>query len=145
MIVNGRKVYQIGMPIHWGFLGRGQQKGGIANILTPTVLDPNSFCPEYKGFLVKLEKAEKGYCHADGPALEVKAVSASAPARPGVKQALRSPSSSTCRSCIGCKACEVACQEWNDLPPSVDRSVGHRLLPDVAGPAVQLLATHQVQ
>ena len=20
-------------------------------------------------------------------------------------------------TCIGCKACEVACQEWNDLPP----------------------------
>jgi len=57
MTVNGRTVYQIGMPIHWGFLGRGKQEGGMANILTPTVLDPNSFAPEYKGFLVKLEKA----------------------------------------------------------------------------------------
>ncbi|MCS7313386.1 MAG: formate dehydrogenase, partial [Acidobacteria bacterium] len=57
MVVDGRTVYQIGMPIHWGFLGQGKQEGGMANILTPTVLDPNSFAPEYKGFLVKLEKA----------------------------------------------------------------------------------------
>jgi formate dehydrogenase major subunit len=56
MIVAGRKVYQIGFPIHWGFIGRGQQKGGLANITSPPVVDPNSFCPEYKGFLVKLEK-----------------------------------------------------------------------------------------
>jgi len=49
-------VYQIGFPIHWGFIGRGKQGGSLANITTPPVLDPNSFCPEYKGFLVKLEK-----------------------------------------------------------------------------------------
>jgi formate dehydrogenase major subunit len=54
--INGQKVYQIGFPIHWGFLGRGDQKGSLANLVTPTILDPNSFAPEYKGFLVKLEK-----------------------------------------------------------------------------------------
>jgi len=57
MMVAGKKVYQIGFPIHWGFLGRGQQKGSLANLMTPTIVDPNSFAPEYKGFLVKLEKA----------------------------------------------------------------------------------------
>jgi formate dehydrogenase major subunit len=56
MQVAGRTVYQIGFPIHWGFLGRGQQRGSLANLVTPTVVDPNSFAPEYKGFLVKLEK-----------------------------------------------------------------------------------------
>jgi formate dehydrogenase major subunit len=56
MMVAGKKVYQIGFPIHWGFLGRGQQKGTLANLVTPTIVDPNSFAPEYKGFLVKLEK-----------------------------------------------------------------------------------------
>ena len=30
--------------------------GSLANLVTPTVVDPNSFAPEYKGFLVKLEK-----------------------------------------------------------------------------------------
>jgi formate dehydrogenase major subunit len=56
MQIGGRTVYQIGFPIHWGFLGRGEQRGSLANLVTPTVVDPNSFAPEYKGFLVKLEK-----------------------------------------------------------------------------------------
>jgi formate dehydrogenase major subunit len=56
MQVGGRTTYQIGFPIHWGFLGRGEQLGSLANLVTPTVVDPNSFAPEYKGFLVKLEK-----------------------------------------------------------------------------------------
>jgi formate dehydrogenase major subunit len=56
MQVAGRTTYQIGFPIHWGFLGRGQQRGSLANLVTPTVVDPNSYAPEYKGFLVKLEK-----------------------------------------------------------------------------------------
>jgi formate dehydrogenase major subunit len=56
MQVGGKTTYQIGFPIHWGFLGRGKQSGSLANLLTPTVVDPNSFAPEYKGFLVKLEK-----------------------------------------------------------------------------------------
>ncbi|MGH9784534.1 MAG: molybdopterin dinucleotide binding domain-containing protein, partial [Terriglobia bacterium] len=57
MSVAGKTVHQIGFPIHWGFLGRGQQLGSLANLVTPTIVDPNSFAPEYKGFLVKLEKA----------------------------------------------------------------------------------------
>jgi formate dehydrogenase major subunit len=54
--VAGRTTYQIGFPIHWGFLGRGEQRGSLANLVTPTVVDPNSYTPEYKAFLVKLEK-----------------------------------------------------------------------------------------
>lgn len=56
MQIAGRKVYQIGVPIHWGFVGRGAQRGSLANLLTHTVVDPNSYTPEYKAFLVKLEK-----------------------------------------------------------------------------------------
>jgi len=56
MQVAGKTTYQIGFPIHWGFLGRGAQRGALANLVTPTIVDPNSFAPEYKGFLVKLEK-----------------------------------------------------------------------------------------
>jgi formate dehydrogenase major subunit len=56
MQVAGKTTYQIGFPIHWGFLGRGAQRGSLANLVTPTIVDPNSFAPEYKGFLVKLEK-----------------------------------------------------------------------------------------
>jgi formate dehydrogenase major subunit len=56
LTVAGQTKYQIGFPIHWGFLGRGRQAGSLANLVTPTIVDPNSFAPEYKGFLVKLEK-----------------------------------------------------------------------------------------
>ena len=35
-------------------------------------------------------------------------------------------------TCIGCKACEVACQEWNDLPPETTVQVGtYQTLPDM--------------
>jgi formate dehydrogenase major subunit len=53
--VSGKTIYQVGLPIHWGFLGR--VKGPLVNNLTPSVLDPNAGTPEYKGFLVNLEKA----------------------------------------------------------------------------------------
>ncbi|HTW22967.1 MAG TPA: molybdopterin dinucleotide binding domain-containing protein, partial [Candidatus Baltobacteraceae bacterium] len=61
MMVDGKKVYQIGLPIHQGF--RGIQEDAHrdartpANLLTPAVTDPNAHTPESKGFLVKLEKA----------------------------------------------------------------------------------------
>jgi formate dehydrogenase major subunit len=55
MMIDGKKVYQIGFPIHWGFAGR--TTGPLANFVTPTVLDANSSMPEYKTFLVNLEKA----------------------------------------------------------------------------------------
>jgi len=52
--VGGRKIYQVGLPIHWGFVGR--VTGPLINNLTASVFDPNSGTPEYKGFLVNLEK-----------------------------------------------------------------------------------------
>ena len=53
--VDGKSVYQIGFPIHWGFAG--VRVGPLANFLTAAVLDPNTWTPEYKTFLVKVEKA----------------------------------------------------------------------------------------
>jgi len=52
--VDGKTVYQVGLPIHWGFVGR--VTGPLINNLTASVFDPNSGTPEYKGFLVNLEK-----------------------------------------------------------------------------------------
>ena len=61
MTIDGKKVYQIGIPIHQGFRGIQEDAGrvprSIANLLSPTVTDPNAFTPEFKGFLVKIEKA----------------------------------------------------------------------------------------
>jgi formate dehydrogenase major subunit len=61
MTIDGKKVFQIGLPIHQGF--RGIQEDADrnartpANLLTPTVYDANAYTPEFKGFLVKVEKA----------------------------------------------------------------------------------------
>jgi formate dehydrogenase major subunit len=55
--VDGKEVWQIGFPIHWGFAGERNHTGPLANMLTPTAMDPNTWTPEYKAFLVRLEKA----------------------------------------------------------------------------------------
>src|SRR5262252_5301243 len=35
-------------------------------------------------------------------------------------------------TCIGCKACEVACQEWNDLPPVATQQTGtYQTMPEL--------------
>ena len=61
MLIDGKKTYQIGIPIHWGYRGIAEDEGVTAltgvNLLSPTVVDPNAYTPEFKGFLVKLEKA----------------------------------------------------------------------------------------
>jgi formate dehydrogenase major subunit len=61
MMIDGKKVYQIGLPIHQGFRGiiedEGRDARTPANLLTPSVSDPNAHTPESKGFLVKVEKA----------------------------------------------------------------------------------------
>lgn len=55
LAVNGKKVHHVGIPIHWGFKGV-TQNGYLANALTPFVGDANSQTPEFKAFLVNLEK-----------------------------------------------------------------------------------------
>jgi formate dehydrogenase major subunit len=61
MMIDGRKTYQIGIPIHWGYRGIAEDEGKTAktptNSLSPAVIDPNAYTPEFKGFLVKLERA----------------------------------------------------------------------------------------
>jgi formate dehydrogenase major subunit len=61
MMIDGKKTYQIGIPIHWGYQGIAEDEGKTAlnpaNQLSPAAIDPNAYTPEFKGFLVKLEKA----------------------------------------------------------------------------------------
>lgn len=56
MTVNKQTVHHIGIPIHWGWESVAK-KGYLANTLTPSVGDSNTQCPEYKAFLVNIEKA----------------------------------------------------------------------------------------
>ncbi len=53
---NGKEVLTVGVPIHWGFVGVAKS-GYLTNSLTPYVGDANSQTPEYKAFLVNIEKA----------------------------------------------------------------------------------------
>ncbi len=54
--VAGQTVEQIGIPCHWGFEGE-TRKGFLANTLSPGIGDANSQTPEFKAFLVNVEKA----------------------------------------------------------------------------------------
>jgi formate dehydrogenase major subunit len=55
--IDGKEIWQIGLPIHWGFASAKNHEGPLANVLTSTAMDPNTWTPEYKAFLVRLEKA----------------------------------------------------------------------------------------
>ena len=56
LTVGGKKVYHIGIPIHWGFVGINTGQNWLANALTPFVGDANSRTPEFKSFLVDIKK-----------------------------------------------------------------------------------------
>jgi formate dehydrogenase major subunit len=54
--VEGKTLHTVGIPIHWGFTGLAKP-GYLANTLTPVVGDANTQTPEFKSFLVKVERA----------------------------------------------------------------------------------------
>jgi formate dehydrogenase major subunit len=56
LMVDSKPTHVIGIPIHWGFTGQAR-KGYGANTLTPSVGDANTQTPEFKAFLVNVEKA----------------------------------------------------------------------------------------
>ena len=53
---NGQTIHTVGLPNHWGFSGVARP-GYAVNTLTPSVGDANTNTPEYKAFLVNIEKA----------------------------------------------------------------------------------------
>jgi formate dehydrogenase beta subunit len=65
--------------------------------------------------------------------LELKRISATTTPAPGIREAEPVAKLIDTSTCIGCKACEVACQQWNDLPPEVTvQSGSYQTLPDLA-------------
>jgi formate dehydrogenase major subunit len=59
LVVNGKEVHTVGIPLHWGFDGL-TKAGYLTNTLTPFVGDANVQTPEFKAFLVNVEKAPAG-------------------------------------------------------------------------------------
>jgi formate dehydrogenase major subunit len=56
--VAGQTVHQIGIPWHFGWL-HPKDGGESANLLTPTVGDPNTMIPESKAFMANVSKVTK--------------------------------------------------------------------------------------
>ena len=54
--IDGKTVHMVGVPLHWGFTGL-TKPGFITNTLTPYVGDGNTQTPEFKSFMVKVERA----------------------------------------------------------------------------------------
>ena len=126
--VDGQVVHQIGLPFHWGFQGRS--KGGIANDLTHMVLEPNVGIEEAKAFTCNVRA---GRLHErDLTTMVVESKSMGQLQRlplnvlntvfsPFKKEPPPPPQSAMgfftdTSICIGCKACEIACKQWNQLP-----------------------------
>jgi formate dehydrogenase beta subunit len=63
--------------------------------------------------------------------LDIVRISATTPPSPGIRTQPTGAKLIDTSTCIGCKACEVACQEWNDLPPETTVQMGtYQTLPD---------------
>jgi formate dehydrogenase major subunit len=58
LLVAGHPAHVVGVPLHWGFTGQAR-KGYGANTLTPSVGDANTQTPEFKAFLVNVEKTSR--------------------------------------------------------------------------------------
>jgi formate dehydrogenase major subunit len=56
LTIDGRKTFHIGIPIHWGYVGIQTGQHWLANALTPFVGDATVRTPEFKAFLVNVEK-----------------------------------------------------------------------------------------
>lgn len=54
--IEGEQVELVGLPIHWGYMGEAR-KAHPTNNLTLSVGDSNTYTPEFKAFLVNVEKA----------------------------------------------------------------------------------------
>ena len=122
--IQGRELHLVGAPYHWG--GAGLATGDSANDLLPIVLDGNVHINEYKvGHLrhpCRPPPARSGAAGARGrlpPAGGGEAVKLDVQTWPAAYAADAKPRKgffTDTSLCIGCKACEVACKEWNHVP-----------------------------
>ncbi len=55
--IEGKVIHQVGMPFNYGWRYPEGATDASANYLTPSVGDANTFCPEYKAFMVNIKKA----------------------------------------------------------------------------------------
>ncbi|MEZ0577043.1 hypothetical protein ACAG65_13600, partial [Halodesulfovibrio aestuarii] len=56
--VHGQDVHLVGLPWHYGWV-TPKNGGDSANLLTPSVGDPNTGIPETKAFMVNVSKIKR--------------------------------------------------------------------------------------
>ena len=120
MRIDGRVVHQVGLPYHWG--QRGLTTGDAANDLAHMALDPNVHIQEVKAFTCDIRPGPAA-ARREARAVDRRParaggrrVSTRAGRRYGEDAQPRVGFFTDTTVCIGCKACEVACKEWNLLP-----------------------------
>src|SRR5260370_35577712 len=63
MMIDGKKVYQIGFQIHQGYRGieedQSRDARTLANLLTPRVYDPKPYTPQVTAFLASRERSSR--------------------------------------------------------------------------------------
>jgi formate dehydrogenase iron-sulfur subunit len=65
--------------------------------------------------------------------LELKRISATPSGATGIREEATVAKLIDTSTCIGCKACEVACQQWNDLPPETTVQMGtYQTMPELS-------------
>jgi formate dehydrogenase major subunit len=57
VVIDGRPVHTVGMPIHWGY--SGEVVGAMVNDLTPMVMEPNTGIHEGKSFVCQLRAGRR--------------------------------------------------------------------------------------
>ena len=140
--VNGATIHHVGLPWHWGY--QGVVTGSVVNDLSAMVGEPNVSIHEGKSFVLQPGEGVMAQT-APGSASPSASPAASPIASPVAMQPTPEPTSTPAATgaaqpanfqgaapfpaepmgfftdttvCIGCKACEVACKEWNGLPSS---------------------------
>ena len=99
-------MHQVGLPYHWGY--NGVVTGDSTNDLLVISEEPNVRIMETKALLCDIEpgRRPRGPAVARGAERENGAAGMSATITGFLTDSTL---------CIGCKACEVACKEWNGL------------------------------
>jgi predicted molibdopterin-dependent oxidoreductase YjgC len=101
---NGQDIDTIGIPIHWGY--EGVAKKALSLTLTPFVGDANTQTPEFKSFLVNVER-----CNGDDLAYQSQdiirrsATNGFTPAPQARDHQEEVAKLIDVTTCIGCKAC----------------------------------------
>ena len=147
--IRGRIVHQIGLPYHWG--NRGCVTGDSANDLISFVADPNVIDSGVEGADRRIStgaaqpQAARGTSRRGRTGRRARSAGRGVGRSPGEGEGPEMPKGffTDTTVCIGCKACEVACKQWNQLPDDGMFFSGH-VLRQHGGPGRLHLAARRV-